>query len=74
MIRRLPIVPTLVVNDSGPQSIPTNRSYTVRRGDTLTAISQRFGVATPTLMALNDIRLRAARYVVMIPAARGINS
>ncbi len=52
------IVPTLVVNDAGPQSIPTNRSYTVRRGDTLTAIAQRFGVDTRVLMALNGIRDR----------------
>jgi membrane-bound lytic murein transglycosylase D len=52
------VVPTLVVNDPGPQSIPGNRTYTVRRGDTLTGISQRFGVATPTLMALNGLRDR----------------
>jgi membrane-bound lytic murein transglycosylase D len=52
------VVPTLVVNDPGPQSIPNSRTYTVRRGDTLTAISQRFGVATPILMTLNDLRDR----------------
>lgn len=52
------VVPTLVVNDPGPQSIPGSRTYTVRRGDTLTAISQRFSVATTALMALNGIRDR----------------
>lgn len=52
------VVPTLVVNDSGAQSIPGSRTYTVRRGDTLTGISQRFGVATQTLMALNGLRDR----------------
>ena len=52
------VVPTLVVNDPGPQSIPSSRSYTVRRGDTLTAIAQRFGVATPILMTLNGLRDR----------------
>lgn len=52
------VVPTLIVNDSGPQSIPGSRTYTVRRGDTLTAISQRFGVNTATLMSLNGIRDR----------------
>lgn len=52
------VVPTLVINDPGPQSIPGNRTYTVRPGDTLTGISQRFGVATPALMALNGIRDR----------------
>jgi membrane-bound lytic murein transglycosylase D len=52
------VVPTLVVNDPGPQSIPGNRTYTVRRGDTLTGISQRFGVATTTLMSLNGLRDR----------------
>jgi membrane-bound lytic murein transglycosylase D len=49
------VVPTLVVNDPGPQSIPSDRSYTVRRGDTLTGISQRFGVTTQALMRLNGI-------------------
>jgi membrane-bound lytic murein transglycosylase D len=52
------VVPTLVVNDPGPQSIPSSRTYTVKRGDTLTAISQRFGVATATLMSINGIRDR----------------
>ncbi|MDY6983698.1 MAG: LysM peptidoglycan-binding domain-containing protein, partial [Pseudomonadota bacterium] len=52
------VVPTLIVNDSGPQSIPGSLTYTVRRGDTLTAISQRFGVNTATLMSLNGIRDR----------------
>ncbi|HEY0961405.1 MAG TPA: LysM peptidoglycan-binding domain-containing protein [Pseudomonadales bacterium] len=52
------IVPTLVVNDTGPQAIPGSRTYTVRRGDTLTAISQRFGVTAATLMSMNGIRDR----------------
>jgi membrane-bound lytic murein transglycosylase D len=52
------VVPTVVVNDPGPQSIPGTRTYTVRRGDTLTGISQRFGVNTAALMALNGIRDR----------------
>lgn len=52
------VVPTLIVNDAGPQSIPGNRTYTVRRGDTLTGISQRFGVAATTLMSLNGLRDR----------------
>lgn len=52
------VVPTLVVNDTGTQSLPSSRTYTVRRGDTLTAISQRFGIATTTLMGINGIRDR----------------
>ncbi len=52
------IVPTLVVNDAGPQAIPSGRTYSVRRGDTLTGISQRFGVSTTVLMTLNGLRDR----------------
>ncbi|MEY4642701.1 MAG: hypothetical protein RLZZ227_2695 [Pseudomonadota bacterium] len=49
------VVPTLVVNDSGRQAVPSSREYTVRRGDTLTAIAGRFGVTTQSLMTLNGI-------------------
>lgn len=52
------VVPTLVVNDTSPQALPSGGSYTVRRGDTLTAIAERFRVATQTLMTLNGIRDR----------------
>jgi membrane-bound lytic murein transglycosylase D len=49
------VVPTLVVNDTGSQSVPSSRQYEVRRGDTLTGIASRFGVTTAALMSLNGI-------------------
>jgi membrane-bound lytic murein transglycosylase D len=49
-------VPTLVVSNTGPQPVPDDGQYEVRRGDTLTTIASRYKVAPATLMALNGLR------------------
>lgn len=38
-----------------PQAVPPDGSYTVKRGDSLSLISTRFGVDEKTLLAVNDI-------------------
>lgn len=56
-------VPTLVVNrteSASPsgQARPAADSYVVQRGDTISTIARRFGVATTTLLALNTLDQR----------------
>lgn len=54
-------VPTLVVNrtESQPAAArPAADSYVVQRGDTISNIARRFGVAPATLLALNNLDAR----------------
>jgi putative chitinase len=45
------------------QPAPAGRSYTVRRGDTLSAIARRYGISTWTLAQANGIRNPSFIYV-----------
>lgn len=42
-------------NDQPMQSTPTDKLYTVKRGDTLYSISKRFGITIDDLKAINNI-------------------
>ena len=54
------------------QTVQSNRTYTVRRGDTLSRIASRFGTTTRVLMSLNNIRnanqIRVGQ-VIKLPAS-----
>ena len=47
-------IPNVVVS-SGPQPIPANGEYEVRRGDTVSVIAERFRVPVATVLALNEL-------------------
>jgi len=46
------------VRRTTPEPLPETGSYTVRRGDNLTRIAERFGLDVARLVALNDLRSR----------------
>jgi membrane-bound lytic murein transglycosylase D len=43
---------------STPDALPSDGVYTVRRGDNLTRIAERFGLSVADLMAMNELRSR----------------
>jgi len=43
---------------SAPEKLPETGLYTVRRGDNLTRIAERFGMSVAELVALNELRSR----------------
>ncbi|MEE8392245.1 MAG: LysM peptidoglycan-binding domain-containing protein [Anaerolineae bacterium] len=66
----------LVIPGSGntPSPAPSGQTYTVQRGDTLSAIALRFGVSTWALAQANNIRNPAIIYVgqvLHIPSGGG---
>lgn len=48
-------IPTLLVNDDTPRSIPGDGLHEVRRGDTLSIIAERYQLPLATLLALNSL-------------------
>tara|TARA_R110000824_G_scaffold7892_7_gene35995 strand:+ start:15529 stop:17670 length:2142 start_codon:yes stop_codon:yes gene_type:complete len=52
-------IPTLVVNDNTPRTIPDDGLYEVRRGDTLSIIAERYQLSVETLLALNSLNTQS---------------
>jgi membrane-bound lytic murein transglycosylase D len=48
-------MPTLVVSNSGPQPVPTNGEYEVKRGDTISLIAERLEIPLKTVLSLNNL-------------------
>jgi membrane-bound lytic murein transglycosylase D len=48
------VIPTIVVSNTAAP--PKEGSYTVKRGDTISTIANRYNVPTATLLALNNLR------------------
>jgi membrane-bound lytic murein transglycosylase D len=54
----IPTLPSLVVNADGPQPMPATGRYEVRRGDSVSLISDRYRVSANSVIALNNLNSR----------------
>jgi len=67
-------MPTLLVNNGGPLTIPSSGDYEVQHGDTVSIIAERYRVPLATVVALNNLDSRGTIYPGQLLRLKAVES
>ncbi|MDG1851616.1 MAG: LysM peptidoglycan-binding domain-containing protein, partial [Gammaproteobacteria bacterium] len=67
-------MPTLLVNNGGPLTIPSSGDYEVQHGDTVSIIAKRYRVPLATVVALNNLDSRGTIYPGQLLRLKAVES